>query len=174
MFISLPGSGELRTETGTVHSYYDVNVGPNDQLYTVHPIDPRHLGWSENDENRAFALDKMLEAGANTVVMSYWGEFGTDRWAYWAPMQTAIGAHNELFAAAVDRPLLIMPAIESSNATFPGPFNGTSNSYHFSQDFPGTPAFPAPALVTQVLDLVHRYLLRPEHPKYAAALPTVV
>jgi hypothetical protein len=109
----------------------------------------------------------MIEAGANTVVMSYWGEPGTDRWAYWAPMQTAIGAHNELFEAALGRPLLIMPAIESGEATFPGPYNGHSNSYFFSQDFPGTQSFPAPALVTQVLDLVSRYLFDSGHPGYA-------
>jgi hypothetical protein len=65
------------------------------------------------------------------------------------------------------RPLLIMPAIESGEATFPGPYNGHSNSYFFSQDFPGTQSFPAPALVTQVLDLVSRYLFDSGHPGYA-------
>ena len=39
--------------------------------------------------NRIFALDSMVQAGANTVVMSYWGEPNSDRWRYYAPMQTA-------------------------------------------------------------------------------------
>lgn len=76
-------------------------------------------------------------------------------------MQTATGAHDELFDEAVGRPLLIMPAIESAAA------GGNSNSYFFSQDFPGTPESPAPALVAQVNDLVKRYLIKPKDPKYA-------
>ena len=75
---------------------------------------------------------------------------------------------GELFDAIEDRPLLIMPAIESSANTYNEKFPGTSNSYHFSQDFPGTPETPAPALMDQVLDLVSRYLFNIDHPEYAS------
>jgi hypothetical protein len=147
-----------------VHQFYEFPVGPNDQLYTVHPIDPRHLGWSEIVDNRIFALDAMVADGVNTVVMSYWGEPGTDRWARSAPMQTSTQAHDQLFDVALAKPLLIMPAIESALASFQ--VGGNSQSYNFSQDFPGTPSNPAPALVTQVLDLISRYLQNPTNPQW--------
>jgi hypothetical protein len=146
--------------------FYEYDAGPNNDLYTIHPQDPRHLGWSETQANRDFALDSMLAAGANTVVMSYWGERGSDRWVYSAPMLTSTFAHDELFDTAANRPLLIMPAIESADATFQK--GGHSDSYNFSQDFPGSHANPSPALVTQVLDLVNRYLLDDNHPDWAS------
>jgi hypothetical protein len=108
----------------------------------------------------------MVVDGVNTVVMSYWGEWGSDRWAHWAPMQTSTEAHSQLFDAVANHPLLIMPAIESGAATFP--IGGNSQSYNFSQDFPGTPSNPAPALVVQVLDLIGRYLQDPANPQWAS------
>ncbi|HXC96341.1 MAG TPA: hypothetical protein VNU92_11620 [Edaphobacter sp.] len=144
------------------HPFYGATFIPeNASLFTLHPRDPAHLGWSESKIKRIFALDSIQQSGANTVIMSYWGEPSSDRWRFWAPMQTATGAHDELFDEAVGRPLLIMPAIESAAAA------GNSNSYFFSQDFPGTPESPAPALVAQVNDLVNRYLINPKDPKYA-------
>ena len=145
--------------------FYEYEVGANNDLYTVHPTDARHLGWSETQADRDFAVDSMLEVGTNTVVMSYWGERGTDRWKFSAPMQTSAFAHDQLFETAANRPLLIMPAIESADATFPA--GGNSDSYNFSQDFPGTAANPSPALVTQVLDLINRYILNSNHPERA-------
>jgi hypothetical protein len=147
---------------GEIQQFYEtVPVAPNDGNYTIHPSDTPNLGWSESMENRAFALQAMVSAGVNTVVMSYWGELNTDRWAFSAPMQTAIGAHNELFDALSNHPLLIMPAIESALAT------PDCQSYIFSEDFPGTPSNPAPGLVTQVLDLIGRYLQNPQKPEWA-------
>ena len=105
-------------------------IPENARFFTLHPRDPAHLGWSESKTNRTFALDAIQQSGANTVIMSYWGEPSSDRWRFFAPMQTATGAHDELFDEAVDRPLLIMPAIES------GPAAGNSNSYFFSRTFP--------------------------------------
>ena len=82
-------------------------------------------------------------------------------------MQTSTCAHNQLFEAASQRNLLIMPAIESANATFP--LGGRSESFHFSSDFPGTQANPSPGLVTQIVDLVNRSLLNPAHLEWAGA-----
>jgi hypothetical protein len=145
--------------------FYEYDAGSNIDAFTVHPTDARHLGWSETQANREFALSDMAVAGANTVVMSYWGERGSDRWVYSAPMLTSTYAHDELFQAAENHPLLIMPAIESADATFPK--GGNSDSYNFSQDFPGTQANPAPALLTQVLDLVNRYIWDTLNPHWA-------
>ncbi len=146
--------------------YYEYPISPNESLYTTHPSDPRHLAWSEQPENPAFALDTMIETGANVVLMSYWGERGSDRWAYWAPMQTSTFAHDQLFSAAVGKNILIMPAIESSDATIG--CGGHSPAYHFASDFPGSPAEPAPQLVLQIEDLVQRYLLEPADPAWAS------
>ncbi len=151
----------------------------NDCIYTIFPIDGRvHLGWSDNigGEKREHALNLMLAAGVNVVNMSYWGPPNSDRWAFWAPMQTAPGAHDELFDAAVGKPLLIIPYIEDSDATLgrqqsscglTGPV-GQSPGYHFADAFPGTADDPSPQLVEQIVDLVERYLLHPRNDAWPA------
>ena len=155
-----------------VRQFYEFPVDPNDSLYTIHPADARHLGWSETQANRDFALDKIGEAGANTIIMSYWGERGRDRWVFWAPMQTSTCSHDELFTAAASRPLLIMPAIESAKATigcseWSNQYAGQSNGYDFASDFPGSQTDPAPVLLTQCIDLIERYLHNSDHPEWA-------
>jgi hypothetical protein len=148
----------------------------NDCLYTIFPVDgARHLGWSETPEKREYSVNLMLAAGVNVVNMSYWGPPNTDRWAFWAPMQTAVGAHNELFDAAVGKPVLIAPYIENGPVTLGqtqtgchgdiGPV-GVSPGYNFLDVFPGTYDDPAPQLVEHILDLVHRYLLKPSNPAW--------
>ncbi|MET0535055.1 MAG: hypothetical protein ABW171_12590 [Steroidobacter sp.] len=152
----------------------------NKCLYTVWPDDgDTHFGWSDNNvgDNRERALNEMLATGANVVNMSYWGTPDTDRWSFWAPMHSAIGAHNELFDAAAGKPLLITPYIEDGSTTILfdddghrigqksceqvwGPL-GNSPGYRFTDDFPGTRDNPAPKLVEQILDLVNRYLRQP-------------
>jgi hypothetical protein len=164
-------------------AFYDgpvpgVRLSPasNDCLYTIFPVDgARHLGWSESSEKREYVVNLMLAAGVNVVNMSYWGPPNTDRWAFWAPMQTAAGAHNELFDATVGKPVLIAPYIENGIATLGqtqtgchgdiGP-GGESAGYNFLDVFPGTSDDPAPQLVEQIVDLVHRYLLEPENPAW--------
>jgi hypothetical protein len=148
-----------------VPQFYELPVTENASRYTIHPKDARHLGWSENVANQEFALDTMVEAGANTVIMSYWGQFGTDRWPLWAPMQTATQAHTELFQVAATRPLLIMPAIESSAAAID--CGGLSLGFQFASDFPGSQVDPSPELVKQCVDLIERYLHNPMHPEWA-------
>jgi hypothetical protein len=146
--------------------FYEYPVTPNEALYTVHPSDPRHLGWSEQPENPTFALDMMIGAGANVVMMSYWGEPGSDRWAYWAPMHASTMAHDELLTAAIGKNILIMPVIESGSATIG--CGGHSPAYHFASDFPGSEANPAPQLVSQVEDLIRRYLQEPANPAWSS------
>jgi hypothetical protein len=139
-------------------------------VYTVHPADGRHLGWSVLRENRQFAVAEMVRAGLNTAVMSYWGEApgslapppypGSDRWRAYAPMQTSTQSHDQLFAEAVTQPLLIMPAIESSNKT------ATSPAFIFPDEFP--PTDPANCSLThQIKDLIRRYLQAPQDERWS-------
>jgi hypothetical protein len=58
--------------------WHEFGQNPNYKTYTIYPQDNRHLGWSENQNNRDFALTTMLEVGTNVVVMSYWGKRGRD------------------------------------------------------------------------------------------------
>lgn len=140
--------------------FYDYNPTDNTGLYTLHPSDARHLGWSENPANRDFALNEMIALGFNVINMSYWGVPGTDNWTFWAPMQTSTAAHDELFNAALDKDILIAPYIESFAATddYPG--------YSFMSDFPGSVNNPAPHLITMLEDLIDRYLINPAHPEW--------
>lgn len=160
--------------------WYEFGQNPNYKTYTICPQDNRHLGWSENQNNRDFALTTMLEVGTNVVVMSYWGERGSDRWVGSAPMHTSTFAHDELFNAAVGKGLFIMPAIESSNGmlgcnrpirhpdgTWDWPV-GSSESYNFASDFPhpdhdGT---LAPQLIQQIKDLIQRYITEPANSEW--------
>jgi len=140
--------------------FYDYNPSDNRGLYTLHPSDARHLGWSENQSNRDFALQTMIDAGANIINMSYWGLPGTDNWAYWSPMQSSTDSHDELFGAALGKEILIAPYIESFAST------DDYDRYSFADDFPGTSENPAPLLVAMIEDLVNRYLVNPGHAQW--------
>jgi len=133
--------------------YYEYFPGDNTGLYTIHPADARHLGWSENEANREFAVNTMISAGVNVINMSCWGPRGQDNWAWWAPMQTSSWSHDELFEAALDKNILIVPYLETAAAT------PNSPEYSFMNCFPGEPGNPAPAFVAIMEDLMDRYLL---------------
>jgi hypothetical protein len=129
-------------------------------LYTAHPVDDRHLRWSESAANRDFALSQMVSAGINVVTMSSWGESFLDAlprppWAVYAPMQTSPASHDELFAAAVGKPLLVTPLIESRG------------DWNFRNEFPHWQGAVAPGTVSQIVDLVNRYLKNNSHPEWA-------
>ncbi len=140
--------------------FYDFNPSDNIGLYTVHPLDSRHLGWSENVDFRNFALQTMIDAGVNVINMSYWGLPGTDNWAYWSPMQTATASHDQLFNAALGKEILIAPYIESFAKT------DQSDAFIFADDFPGSTSDPSPLLVKMIKDLVNRYLVSPSHAQW--------
>ena len=54
--------------------FYECNPTPNTGLYTIHPSDARHLKWSESQANRTFAVDAIVEAGANVNIADRSGE----------------------------------------------------------------------------------------------------
>lgn len=128
---------------------------PNTGLYTVHPVDDRHLKWHDSLDNQLFALSTMIDAGLNVATMSSWGEgFLGCGWAGPAPMQVAPTAQDELFDTAASLGLLIMPLIESRG------------DWSFRDEFP-TFRYPdgrievAPGTVSQIIDLIARYVATP-------------
>jgi hypothetical protein len=138
---------------------YDCQPPPNTSLYTVRPKDARHLNWSIGRANRNETLDEMIAAGINVVTMSSWGEESlpcTAGWAAYAPMQTAPAANDELFTAAIGKPLLIMPLLESRT--------GWTLRDEFPADKDGQ---PAPGTIRQINALIRRYLQNPAHPEWA-------
>jgi hypothetical protein len=138
---------------------YDCSARANLDLFTVHPMDDRHLLWSESSAFRDFTLGQMAEAGLNTVSMSSWGEDSlpcNDGWVPSAPMQTAPGAHDELFSAAAKANLLVMPFIESRG------------KWNLRSEFPTTTGGQiAPGAISQIINLIDRYLKNPDHPERA-------
>jgi hypothetical protein len=142
--------------------FYETNPSSNIHLYTIHPSDSRHLGWSEREAYRRFAVTTMVDAGINVINMSYWGPRGTDNWAHWAPMQTSTYAHDELFTLATEQNILIAPYIESYAATPQSP------GFSFMDDFPGSAQNPAPNLITHITDLLDRYLIHPQNTDWPA------
>jgi hypothetical protein len=139
-------------------SPYGYQAPANTHLYTVNPADNRHLTWSQAAADRDFALSQMVDVGINVISLSSWGEnflLPQDSWGLWAPMQCAPKSHDELFAAAVGKPLTITPFIESrANWTMRG-------------EFPTWNGQVAPGTVSQINNLVDRYLKNTEHPEWA-------
>ena len=140
-------------------SRYGCSASSNLDLYTVHPNDSRNRTWSQHVENRDFVIDQMVSAGLNVVSMSSWGEDFLPCDASWvpsAPMQTAPGAHDELFTAAVSKHLLIIPFIESRA------------DWAFRDEFPyWSDGSLAPGTQSQIINLIDRYLKNPAHPEWA-------
>lgn len=78
-------------------------------------------------------------------------------WYGSAPTQLSAAAQDELFEAAQGHPVLIMPFIESR----------FTNEWNFKDDFPTTLGGKvAPGLISQIEDLVNRYLKNPKHPEW--------
>lgn len=135
--------------------FYDYNPSNNTGLFTMHPSDSRHLGWSEDQAYRDFAINTIIEAGVNVINISYWGLPGTDNWAHWSPMQSSTESHDEIFNAVLGKPVLVAPFIESFAAT------GIHDGFSFMDDFPGTTDNPAPKLIELTEDLINRYIVNP-------------
>ena len=149
---------------------YDPYCGlPNDEPFrTLYPpLDSPHLKWSEHGANRDLALDLMARAGINVINMSSWGESNLVPCSWYsAPMQTSPRAHYELFLAASDKPLLIVPFIETRFGPNPPPPGEVP--WQFFNEFPARPdGARAPGLVSQVVDLIHRFVKNPAHPGWA-------
>jgi len=140
--------------------FYDFNPSDNRGLFTLHPGDARHLGWSESQSNRDFTVEAMIDAGVNLVHMSYWGLPGTDNWAHWSPMQSSTASHDELFNAVLGKQILVAPYLESYAPT------DHHDGFIFADDFPGTIADPAPLLLSRIEDLVDRYLVNPANAQW--------
>jgi hypothetical protein len=136
-------------------------------LRVVDPLAPAHLKWSENSANRDLALNLMVEAGLNVISMSCWGEdFLPCAWTTAAaPMQTDPEALSQLFDAAMNKPVLIIP--------FLGTHFGTNTvqpslPWQFYNEFPmGLDSAVAPGTISQITNLIYRYLRNNDHPEWA-------
>jgi hypothetical protein len=152
---SLFFSGQARDGNAS----YGCRLDGNLDLYTVHPLDDRHLQWSERNANRELVIEMMVEAGLNVINMSSWGEDDLPcdvGWSKIAPMQSAPQSHDELFSVAVDSRLLIIPFIESRD--------DWALRNEFPRDVHGD---IAPGAVSQIVNLIQRYLQNSEHPEWA-------
>jgi hypothetical protein len=159
-------AGQARDGTEKYQPYCGLlNDEPNRSLYP--PLGSPHLKWTENETNRHLALNLMVQAGINVINMSSWGEKfpppnpNTPPPCLWdgAPMQTSPESHDELFIAAKDKPLLIVPFIES---------RGGGTPWAFRDEFPTTlDRRIAPGTISQIVNLVERYLKNPANPDWA-------
>ena len=146
------------SDGSTPYGCFQVN---NLHTYTLNPV-PRdnHLNWVD-PANRHFVLNLMVDAGINLVTMSSWGEDFLGCSNGWvtgaAPMQTSPEAHTNLFEASVGKPLLIMPLIETR-------FNNWAMRDEFPRWITGE---VAPGLVSQIVNLIQRYLQNGTHPEWA-------
>src|SRR5262249_26328889 len=105
-------------------------------------------------------INMIAEAGINVITMSSWGEAFLPCEEGWAtenaPMQLSSQAQNELFDAAAAKSLLIMPLIESrAHWTMRDEFPVWSNGR------------VSPGLVSQIVNLVQRYLQNPSKAEWA-------
>jgi len=136
----------------------DTNMGN----YTLHPEpESLHQNWSLSDQFSV--MNMMVDAGINVITMSSWGEdfLGcNDGWVTGAaPMQVSPQAQNELFDAAATRGLLIAPLIETR-----------FNLWSMREEFPRwTDGRVSPGLVSQIVNLIGRYLQNPSKPEWARA-----
>jgi hypothetical protein len=144
-------------------------LGGNESKYTLHPAQAYHLGFSESAAARTQAVADIAATHANVIVMSYWGPRLTDNWMFWAPMQDAPKAHEELFDAVLGQNLVIMPSIEDSWPTMCS--GGISPGFRLADEFPngvervidGRPVSP---LLRWVMDLVTRFITHPQNAEW--------
>ncbi len=158
------GSWKKNPSGQNYSQWYEYPSGDNAGFYTRHPLDSRHLGWSEGPTKQDFAVGEIKAAGFNVVSMSFWGARGTDAWSHWAPMHTSTYAHDELFEAATRNPIFIQPVIESYAATTSLSPPGNTPSCMFPDAFPNGMG----CIEDNVVDLVNRYIVNPANPAWPA------
>jgi hypothetical protein len=122
--------------------YFFPGEGLDPQKWTTHPLDDgderRHLHWNSGDRNtRAWVLDRIADAHANTIVASWWHNPAVSPATpisccspmkldenTWPKLITAVQARDPI----AQPPLRILPAIESD----PNP----GHSWRFQDEFP--------------------------------------
>ncbi len=152
--------------------------GENAAKYTTHPLDFRDEHWNSDESTRGWVMDRMVQAHVNTVVMSYWSNM-----PQWSPMVIEPPYPPEgvsptwiaVLDAIQERPLVVMPAIESGY----DPDHPEIPNWEFSSEFPINPGgFElAPGLVKRIgwlvelfsgrMDLWARIYDREGYPRYA-------
>jgi hypothetical protein len=104
---------------------------------------------SDSDSSKCIPRCSHGFAGARRCRIGWFGA---------APMQVSTLAKDQLFSAAVGRPLLILPFIESRFDV----------DWDFDDEFPtSTDGRTAPLLISQIEDLISHYLRNRAHPEWA-------
>lgn len=130
----------------------------NSKHYTYTPIDPRDLHWNDSGNNRTWAVNQIASTHANVIVMSRWGNEVNNG----APMQGTVESNDQLFDAInATRNVLVMPAIDTFTS---------KGRRDFRTDYPGNPAYPAPQLLAEVVDITSRYFLNPNRRRWWAQI----
>jgi hypothetical protein len=77
--------------------------------YTIHPIAPDDQHWNSVSSSRTRVLDRIVAAGANTIVMSYWSNM-----PQWSPMHLDVSSDRNCKSPLIYlslMPLCIVPQI---------------------------------------------------------------
>lgn len=135
--------------------FFPGDVGDyNRDLYTAHPTHPDDYHWNSDASARDSVIDRVANAGANTLVMSFWG----DDMTMWSPMELDANSVRYTIEAVAGRPLAIMPALESGfDRNRPD-----TPQWRFAQDFPYenamfTPSALAPSLLARIRRVVQLF-----------------
>jgi hypothetical protein len=133
--------------------------------YTVHPLLADDQHWHSVLSSRTRVIDRIASTGANTVVMSYWGDLPQsmpmclDR-SVVTPSGTCSNPSSDFGVASLldamqNRRLVVLPSIESGSPDL--------NQWAFSSDFPGRSNSilgVAPGLVQRIGQLVQLFRSR--------------
>ena len=134
------------------------NIG----AYTVHPLLADDQHWNSVLSSRTRVIDRIASTGANTIVMSYWGDLPNSSPmcldpSVISPSERCPNPSSEfglssLLAAVQNRHLVVLPSIEGGDPAF--------NQWAFSADFPSPPNSifgVAPGLVQRIGQLVQLF-----------------
>jgi hypothetical protein len=119
-------------------------------LYTANPTNTVDEHWLSDPASRPGVIDHIVALHVNTIVLSYWSNM-----PQWAPMDPGPTPLQDVVAAAVSKPAVIMPALESGS----DPDHPQIAHWEFHADFPygagaATTANLAPGLLLRVRQVI--------------------
>ena len=96
-------------------AYFFVGSSKGTSGHTYYPYDDRHLHWDDSPVNREFAVDRMVQAGVNVILMSTWGRGAElDATNRWAPTWVTPTSRDQLFDLATVKGVRVAPVIETT------------------------------------------------------------
>ncbi len=108
-------NGMSRGSEAVRSAYFFVGSSKGTLGHTYRAFDDRHYHWDLSAENRAFAVDRMAQAGINVVLMSTWGRGAElDAANRWAPTWITETSRDQLFDLAAERGMRVAPVVETT------------------------------------------------------------